>query len=113
VVRTFAAPEGVALDEAVTLSVTVANVGDVDGRWVGALTRAGPEVVHVAEAAIRMDLPAAETRTWEYQKAVPDDRGDRAAAEMTFTLDHRSGRLSRTVEVRSESETSENGTSRE
>ena len=106
-VHEVSTPASAAPGDDVLLSVTVENVGDVAGRWVGALTRAGPEVVHVAEAAIRMDVPADETRTWEYQKRVPDDLGDRAAAEMTFTLDHRDGRLSRTVAVESESETSD------
>ena len=97
-VRKFAAPEGVALDEAVTLSVAVANVGDVDGTWVGALDGSGPSIASTLEAVARLAVPAGETRTWEHVDALEDRYGD-AAGETTFRLDFRGGDRSRTVRV--------------
>jgi hypothetical protein len=104
-VRAFSAPESVALEADASLSVAVANVGDADGTFVAGLDRPGTAVPHQPETAVRPAVPAGETRTWEHQTSVPDDLGDRAAAEMTFTPDHRDGRLSRTVAVESESKT--------
>jgi hypothetical protein len=98
-VREFTAPEAVALDEPAPLSVTVANVGDADGTWVGALNRSGPSIAYTPETVARLAVPAGGTRTWEYVNEPGDRLDGNPAGEMTFRLAFRDGDRSRTVEV--------------
>lgn len=100
-VREFAVPDSAAPGDTVTATLTVANVGDADGTFVGALDRVGPMVAHAPAAAISLDAAAGATATWEYTHALDhvqnaDDR------RMKLLLDWRDGSLERTTDVKSE-----------
>jgi hypothetical protein len=66
-VDSFAAPASVVNGETATLTVDVANTGATDGTFVAALNRSGPLVASAPEAAVELDVPAGETRTWSYE----------------------------------------------
>jgi len=103
-IREFAAPESVEVGEEASLSVTVENVGDVGGTFVGALNRVGPWVAYAPQAALSLDVPAGETATWEYGHT-PNERHvdhDDEALSMRFHLDWRGERKTREVEIETE-----------
>ena len=58
-------PDEVAASENPTIGVSVTNDGDVPGRFVAGLNRAGPMVAHMPVSRISMLVPAGETGTWE------------------------------------------------
>jgi hypothetical protein len=95
-VREFAVPDTAAPGDTVTATLTVANVGDADGTFVGALDRVGPLVAHAPAAAITLDVAAGATATWEYTHDL-DAGGD---GQMELQLDWRDGYLERTTEVK-------------
>jgi hypothetical protein len=100
--REFAGPDAVQVDEDATLSLTVANTGDADGTFVGALNRSGPSVAYIPETAVHLPVPAGETVTWEYTNA-PDDRYGTVSedSEMTFRLQWRNASESLDVTIES------------
>lgn len=100
-VREFAVPDAAAPGDTVTATLTVANVGDADGTFVGALDRVGPMVAHAPAAAISLDAAAGATATWEYTHTL-DHVGDADDVRMKLLLDWRDGSLSRTTKVKSE-----------
>ena len=63
----FEAPGAVSPGETVTATVTVKNTGDVDGTFVGALNRIGPNVAYAPEAAIVLDVLSGESASWEFE----------------------------------------------
>lgn len=103
-VRSFTAPDAVALGEEATVSLTVENVGDADGTFVGALNRVGPWVAYTPQAAVSLDVAAGETATWEFghtpQEQYAD--GDASEREMRFHLQWRGDKLTREVTVEME-----------
>ena len=98
-VREFAAPATVENPGTVTLSLTVENVGEETGTFVGALNRVGPRIAYAPEAAIRLGLEPGETAVWEYEYGVSTTRED---AEVRFHLHWRDGSASREVDIGSE-----------
>lgn len=66
-----------------TLEVTVANVGDVAGTFVGAVNRSGPEVAYTPVTVIRLDVEPGATAT----ETVDEDFG----GEATYEMDWRGG----------------------
>lgn len=104
-VREFAVPETVTLGETATVSVTVENVGETDGTFVGAVNRIGPLVAYAPETAVSLEVAAGETATWEYDHEVTDRGVERDAEDITmrFALDWRDDHLTRTIDdVRTE-----------
>jgi hypothetical protein len=98
-VEEFAAPAEVRPGEDATLTVTVANVGDADGTWVGALNRSGPSVAYTPETSASLAVPAGETATWTHTNT-PDDRyTDEPEGTMEFRLRWRDSSRSRSVVV--------------
>lgn len=95
-VREFAAPATVESHGTVSLSLTVENVGQEAGTFVGALNRVGPEIAYAPEATIRLDLEAGETAVWEHEYGVSTTRED---AEVRFHLHWRGGDETRGVDV--------------
>lgn len=95
--REFAAPEPAEYGDPVTVTLTVENVGDADGTFVGALNRSGPRVAYTPEEAIALDVAAGETATREFTHT-PTRHGDEDRS-MRFYLVWRGGRLSRSVDV--------------
>ena len=83
--RAFDKPD----DDSGTLELTVANVGDVAGTFVGALNRSGPNAGTRSVAAIRLAVEPGETASWTI-----DEDFD---GEATYKLDWQGGRES--VEV--------------
>lgn len=94
----FSVPESIGVDEDAPLTLSVANTGEVDGTWIGAVNRSGPSVAYIPELSISLDVAAGETVTRTYINT-PDDRYGRVAGEMTFSLRWRDNRLSRSVSV--------------
>lgn len=100
-VREFAAsPDVVEVGETATATLRVANVGDVDGTFVGAFNRAGPWIAHAPETAVSLDVAAGETATWEFSHTVEGHGDSDRDREMRFHLDWREEYLTRTVTVR-------------
>lgn len=97
--RSLEAPDSVAADADVTLSVTVANTGSADGTWVAALNRSGPSVAVIPETTASLQVPAGETREWTYTNTAADRYGD--GDRMELRLVTRNGDTTRTVTVRS------------
>lgn len=98
-VSEFDAPDSVELGEEAVVRLTVENVGETDGTFVGALNRVGPWIAYAPAEALRIDVPAGETATRRHAHT-PDDRGDREEIPpMTFHLNWRGDTVSRTVEV--------------
>jgi hypothetical protein len=109
-VKGFDAPETMELDETVTATLTVENVGDADGRFVAAVNRTGPRIAYTPEATLSLDVPAGETATWEYESGPGDryaDPADGAEGQtMIVRLQWRDGSLSREIEVETSAESS-------
>lgn len=100
-VREFAAPDSIAYDESVTVTLTVENVGDTDGTFVGAFNRSGPSIAYTPEEAISLDVAAGETASWEYTNAV-GDRSTEAGGDdptMRFLLNWRDGDRSQSIAI--------------
>ncbi len=97
-VREFTAPDSASPGDTVTATLTVANVGDADGTFVGALDRVGPMVAHAPAAAISLDVATGATATWEFVHDL-DVSGD---GGMELQLDWRGGSLDRTTDVKRE-----------
>lgn len=95
----FDAPESTTVGETVTATVTVENVGDVDGTFVGALTRVGPLVAYAPEAAIVLDVESGGTASWEFTHDIEERVADREAPEMELHLRWDDERTSRTIDV--------------
>ena len=101
VVRSFSASPS-ASGATVTLTVRVSNVGDVDGTFVGALNRVGG--TYAGEAAVRLDVAAGETATWEGEcelDALTESASD-ATVQGSFQLGWRDGSASQSVDVSTE-----------
>ncbi len=98
-VRSFDVPETAAIDETITVPVTVENRGDAAGTFVGALNLVQP--LYAPEGSIRLDVPAGETGTWEREFEVDASRYPEGSS-IGFRLKWRDDSLDRTVEVRGE-----------
>lgn len=102
-VREFDAPDSMALDEMVTATLTVENVGDANGTFVAAVNRTGPRIAYTPEATLSLAVPAGETATWEYESGPGDRYADPADAAdgqtMIVRVRWRDGSLSREIEV--------------
>ncbi|WP_135821059.1 hypothetical protein [Halostella litorea] len=99
----FATPDAVALGEEATVSLTVENVGDADGTFVGALNRVGPWIAYAPETAVTLDVAAGETASWEFGHTVDERHGsDAAERAMRFHLQWRGDQLTREVTVEME-----------
>jgi hypothetical protein len=72
-VQSFEAPEVVDVGERAEATLTVENTGDADGVFVAAVNRSGPRVAHAPDGAVRLSVPAGETRTWTYEHTVEWD----------------------------------------
>ncbi|MFC7204068.1 hypothetical protein ACFQJC_11120 [Haloferax namakaokahaiae] len=90
VVHDFSAPERVEAGEDIVLELVVENTGPVDGTFVGALDRAGPDVAHIPEKTILFEVPSGETDTWTYTFPVPFSDSDQEELAR-FYLDWRDG----------------------
>jgi len=97
-VRAFDAPDAIDAGEAASVSVTVENVGDVDGTFVGALNRQGPMIAYAPEATASLSVAAGETVTWEHTTGATEET-DAEVPDMRLSLQWRDDRLSRTVSV--------------
>jgi hypothetical protein len=85
--------------DAAELSVTVRNIGSVDGRFVGALNRAAPLIPYIPVAGLELAVPAGETSRWAHEfefdrKSIGD--GQQAVA---FRVDWRGGSASELVRI--------------
>lgn len=99
-IREFTVPASAQPGEDVTVALTVENVAPAEGTFVAALNRVGPLVAYAPETAVSFDVPAGETTTWEYKRAVPErDVRGRDELSMQFNLDRRGTSLTRTVEI--------------
>lgn len=93
---TVEAPETVEADSPATLLVTVENVGDAPGTFVGALNRTGPSIAYTPVAAAEVSLAPGETGTWEH--SYDPDPGD-AGSTFSFKFNWRNGREQRRIEL--------------
>jgi hypothetical protein len=82
----FETPEAVTPGETVTATVTAENVGDVDGTFVGALNRVGPDIDYIPEAAIVLNVASGEAETWEYTQETRGETYDRENPSMQLIL---------------------------
>ena len=98
-VREFAAPATVENPGTVSLSLTVENVGQGAGTFVGALNRVGPRIAYAPEATIRLDIDSGETAVWEHEYRVSTTGDD---AEVRFHLHWRDGSETREVDIEPE-----------
>ena len=101
-VREFSAPEVVEIGEEVTLTVVVENTGDVDGTFVGALNRIGPDVAYTPVKAVSLEIEADESATWTHSYTPPFGH---EGPSMRFSMDWRGGGQSREIAIGSDSPT--------
>lgn len=95
----FEAPDSATVGETVTATVTVENVGDVDGTFVGALNRVGPLVAYAPEAAIVLDAESGESATWEFTHDLDESLEDREDPRMRLHLVWNDQRVTREVDI--------------
>lgn len=95
---TFEAPATVSEGDSPTLSIEVANEGEVAGTCMLALNRVGPDVAYAPVREVAVDLDGGESTTREFAARSPfDATGD--PNEVTYHLDRVDGdRISRTIE---------------
>jgi len=100
-VRSFETPETATVGEPIEATLTVENTGDTDGVFVAAVNRSGPRVAHTPDGALRLPVPAGETRTWTYEHTVEwDDMSEERP--MRVYVRWRGDSLNREVTVRPE-----------
>lgn len=91
-------PETVPRDEPATVTVTVANDGSLDGRFVAGLNRVGPMVAYTPVERFSFRVPAGETGTEQYSERpwrwMSDDRVDDDESDCTYHFDWAGGRTS-------------------
>lgn len=92
-------PASAEVGETVTATVTVENVGDVDGTFVGALNRVGPLVAYAPEAAIVLDAETGESATWEFTHDLDERLEDREDPRMRLHLRWDDRRITREVDI--------------
>ena len=85
-------PDTVAVSNDPTISVNVTNDGDVPGRFVAGLNRAGPMVAHMPVSRVSVLVPAGETKTWKLQDdsimgGYPNENAGDGDPDMTYYLD--------------------------
>lgn len=86
-------PDTAEYGDSVTASLTVENIGDTDGTFVGALNRIGPSVAYAPETNISLETEAGEDATWTYSHTPTNDTGDEEPNTMWFGLNWRDDRL--------------------
>jgi hypothetical protein len=85
----------------VGVEIEVRNVSSVDGTFVGALDRVGPNVAYTPAKAVVFEVPAKETATWTHTftlKLPPSDQ----YARTSFILDWRRGSMGTVIDLRKE-----------
>lgn len=98
----FSVTEEVPAGEHPTVTVTVQNEGDVDGRFVGALNRTGPRIAYIPVDAPSMLVPAGGSKTWEHTgdfdtTSMRDDELGDGNHDVTYHFDSTLGRESAQV----------------
>jgi len=97
-VRSFTAPDTVAVGETATVEATVENVGERAGTFVAGLNRSGPRVAYTPVAGAAVEVRAGETDTWTHEYRPTDE--DAAGQTARFLLRWRDGdRREATVSV--------------
>ncbi|SFG15239.1 hypothetical protein SAMN04488063_1587 [Halopelagius inordinatus] len=96
------APDSVAGGEQATVTVTVENVGDAPGTFVGALNRQGPEIAYMPVESVSLELDAGETNEWTHRYR-PETYYETDDPKATFSLAWREDRLSATIAVGTDS----------
>ena len=79
--------------------MTVENVGDVDGRFVGALNRVGPLVASASEAAVVLEVGTGGTERWTFGHDLDERPGGREDPTMWLHLLCDDERVTREVDV--------------
>ncbi|MFA9516500.1 hypothetical protein ACERIT_04675 [Halopenitus sp. H-Gu1] len=93
-------PESVTIGETVTARVTISNVGDVDGTFVAAINRQGPQIASAPEEAIAVAVPAGEVSVRKFEFPVTDPEiANREAPSMRLHLQWRDGERTRETTI--------------
>ena len=86
----------------VTAAVKAENTGDVDGTFVGALNRVGPDVAYAPEAAIVLGVPSGESASWEFEHDLKFRYENREDPRMRLYLLWNDENVTREVDIESE-----------